>query len=57
MTYQASKHNIAQDNDQATYAHKLDKAEAELDWQLSATELDRKIRAYIPWPVCTIHAS
>ena len=49
--FQASEHNIAQDNVQATYAHKLDKAEAELDWQLSATELDRKIRAYIPWPV------
>ncbi len=49
--YQASNHNIAQDNEQATYAHKLDKTEAELDWQLSASELDRKIRAYIPWPV------
>ncbi len=49
--YQASAHNIAQNNDQATYAHKLDKAEAELDWQLSANELHRKIRAYIPWPV------
>lgn len=41
----------SQDNNLATYAHKLDKAEAELNWQLSATELDRKIRAYIPWPV------
>jgi len=49
--YQASNHNIAQDNEQATYAHKLDKTEAELDWQLSASELDRKVRAYIPWPV------
>lgn len=49
--FQASAHNIAQDNSQATYAHKLDKAEAELDWQLTADELDRKIRAYIPWPV------
>ncbi|WP_057833158.1 methionyl-tRNA formyltransferase [Colwellia sp. TT2012] len=49
--YQARVHNIAQDNTLATYAHKLDKAEAELNWQLSANELDRKIRAYIPWPV------
>ncbi len=40
-----------QKNDLATYAHKLDKAEAEIDWQLTAAELDRKIRAYIPWPV------
>jgi len=49
--YQASDHNVAQDNEQATYAHKLDKAEAELNWQLSASELHRKVRAYIPWPV------
>jgi len=49
--YQACDHNIAQDNAQATYAHKLDKTEAELDWQLSASELHRKVRAYIPWPV------
>ncbi|WP_281559026.1 methionyl-tRNA formyltransferase [Thalassomonas sp. RHCl1] len=40
-----------QDNDLATYAAKLDKTEAELNWQLSAAELHRKIRAYIPWPV------
>ena len=40
-----------QNNGLATYAHKLDKAEAELDWQLTASELDRKVRAYIPWPV------
>ncbi|MBL4823387.1 MAG: methionyl-tRNA formyltransferase [Colwellia sp.] len=49
--YNADKHNTSQDNSLATYAHKLDKTEAELDWQLSANELDRKIRAYIPWPV------
>lgn len=42
---------IKQDNNHATYAHKLNKAEAELDWQLAAVELDRKIRAYIPWPI------
>ena len=34
-----------------TYAHKLDKAEAELDWQQPATVLDRLIRAFNPWPV------
>jgi methionyl-tRNA formyltransferase len=50
-TYQASKYNTPQDNALATYAHKLDKSEAELNWQLSANELHRKIRAYNPWPV------
>jgi methionyl-tRNA formyltransferase len=33
------------------YAHKLDKAEARLDFQLSATVLERKVRAFNPWPV------
>ncbi|QBG36281.1 methionyl-tRNA formyltransferase [Litorilituus sediminis] len=40
-----------QDNELATYAQKLDKAEAELNWQLNAQQLSRKVRAYIPWPV------
>ncbi|RYY80902.1 MAG: methionyl-tRNA formyltransferase [Moraxellaceae bacterium] len=40
-----------QDDSQATYAHKLVKAEAKMNWQLPAIELDRQIRAYQPWPV------
>ena len=40
-----------QDNTLATYAHKLDKSEAEMNWLLTADELDRKVRAYNPWPV------
>ena len=35
----------------ATYAHKLDKAEARLDWSRPADELARKVRAFDPWPV------
>jgi methionyl-tRNA formyltransferase len=35
----------------ATYAHKLDKAEAKLDWSLSADALARKVRAFNPWPI------
>ena len=34
-----------------TYAHKLDKAEAKLDWALPATVLANKVRAFNPWPV------
>jgi methionyl-tRNA formyltransferase len=41
----------AQDNAQATYAPKLDKAEAQLNWQESAIVLERKVRAFNPWPV------
>ncbi len=35
-----------------TYAHKLDKPEARLDWTLTAEILANKIRAFNPWPVC-----
>jgi methionyl-tRNA formyltransferase len=42
----------AQDDALATYAHKISKAEAELDWRCSATELDRRVRAFNPFPVC-----
>jgi len=33
------------------YAHKLDKAEAKLDWTLPADVLARKVRAFNPWPI------
>lgn len=33
-----------------TYAHKLNKAEAELDWSLPAEVLARKVRAFNPFP-------
>jgi len=34
-----------------TYAHKLDKAEARLDWNQDAAALARRVRAFNPWPV------
>jgi methionyl-tRNA formyltransferase len=34
-----------------TYAHKLDKSEARLDWAQPAEALARKVRAFQPWPV------
>ncbi|MDQ3228163.1 MAG: methionyl-tRNA formyltransferase [Pseudomonadota bacterium] len=34
-----------------TYAHKLDKAEARLDWSRPAAVLANKVRAFNPWPV------
>jgi len=42
---------VPQDEDTATYARKLDKSEAVLDWVLSAQQLDRRVRAFNPWPV------
>lgn len=41
-----------QDDALATYAHKLNKDEARLDWSRPAAELARRIRAFDPWPVC-----
>jgi methionyl-tRNA formyltransferase len=34
-----------------SYAPKLSKAEARLDWQEPARVLERKVRAFLPWPV------
>lgn len=40
-----------QDNALATYAAKITKEEAEINWGSSAADLDRLIRAFNPWPV------
>lgn len=40
-----------QDDTQSNYAEKLSKEEAKLDWQLSAAQLERNIRAFNPWPM------
>jgi methionyl-tRNA formyltransferase len=41
-----------QDDSGATYAGKLLKTEAEIDWRRDARALDRTIRAFNPFPVC-----
>ena len=33
-----------------TYAHKIEKAESLIDWSLSATALDQRVRAFDPFP-------
>jgi len=40
-----------QDDPQATWAAKLTKAEARLDWREPAVQLERQVRALNPWPV------
>ena len=42
---------IPQDNQLATYANKITKEEARLDWTQKAIELERKVRAFNPAPV------
>jgi methionyl-tRNA formyltransferase len=41
-----------QDDSLATYAHKLNKDEARMDWSRPAIELERRVRAFHPWPIC-----
>ncbi len=41
----------AQDESLVSYAHKLDKAEAAIDWQQSAPVISRQVRAFNPFPV------
>jgi len=37
--------------DGATYAPKIEKSEARLDWSASVIEIDRRVRAFNPWPM------
>jgi len=46
-----TQRRMKQDETAACYASKLDKAEAKINWALSAEEIQRAIRAYNSWPV------
>mgnify|MGYP001614025646 CR=1 FL=1 len=41
-----------QDQSRATYSQTLRKEEGELDWTLPSQDLERKVRAFQPWPGC-----
>jgi methionyl-tRNA formyltransferase len=42
---------VPQDETGASYAAKIHKDEARIDWSRSAAEIDRQVRAFNPWPV------
>lgn len=42
---------VPQTDADATYAEKIKKSEAVIDWHQSALEIDRQVRAFNPWPV------
>ncbi|MEM1156116.1 MAG: methionyl-tRNA formyltransferase [Pseudomonadota bacterium] len=44
-----------QDDGDATYANKILKPEADLDWQQDAVVIARAIRAFNPFPICFSH--
>lgn len=45
-------HPTAQDDSLASYANKITKSEARIDWSQSASVIDRMIRAFNPAPIC-----
>ncbi|MDD2768677.1 MAG: methionyl-tRNA formyltransferase [Methylococcus sp.] len=40
-----------QDESLVTYAEKIEKAEARINWQHAALDIERRVRAFNPWPV------
>ena len=46
------KNAITQNHELACYAHKMIKSEATIDWTKTAIDIQRKIRAFNPWPIC-----
>ena len=41
---------VPQPAEGATYAAKLEREESRLDWRLPAIEVERRVRAFAPWP-------
>ena len=41
---------MIQDENKITYAHKLEKSESNVSWDETARQINRKIRAFNPWP-------
>lgn len=42
--------SMPQDNNQATYCQKITKEDGRIDWNEPAEVIERKVRAYQPWP-------
>jgi methionyl-tRNA formyltransferase len=38
-----------------TYAHKIRKEEARIDWRQTAVQIDAQVRAFNPWPIAETH--
>jgi methionyl-tRNA formyltransferase len=48
---------VEQDHARATVAPKLTRNDGHLDWSLPAQEIDRRVRAFQPWPGVTLPTS
>jgi methionyl-tRNA formyltransferase len=47
---QGTAHRVPQDSSAATYARKLERENGRIDWSEPARLIERKIRAFDPWP-------
>ncbi len=50
--YAAGKTEGTAQTGESDYTQFLSKEDGLIDWSLSATEIDRRIRAFTPWPLC-----
>ncbi len=48
--------SVAQDNTQASFAKKIAKTDAMIDWNKGAQEINNQIRAFNPWPIAYTQA-
>lgn len=48
--FQGEIQPLPQDHTQATYSRLITKADGKLNWTLSVAELERRVRAFEPWP-------
>lgn len=52
-TLEALQRSARQQSTQGlTYARKVEKSESRIDWEAPAAEIERRIRAFNPWPSC-----
>jgi len=49
--YQGRVREVPQPSEGVTYAPKINKAEALIDWQQDAVLISRRVRAFNPWPI------
>lgn len=49
------KKSTPQEHENAIYADKISKQEANIDWTKTADAIDHQIRAFIPWPISQSH--
>ncbi len=50
LILQGDATGLQQDDQQATYCHLIQKSDGSIDWNKSAVQIEREVRAYAEWP-------